>query len=140
MADDLPIFNFPAHAKIVTQLIKGLKGIYRIELKKVQDQRTLAQNAYLHGVVFLHLAKGLSDAWGYKVSMREAKAFAKDEFLRREIVNRETGEATGKFFTPSTADLDKGECAEFIDRIREFSLEYLNTVIPDAGEYETEAA
>lgn len=133
--DDLPILNFPKHRKVMRQFIDGLEGNYRIEFTKVMKGRTLAQNAYMHGVVFYWVAQGLKSAWGENVSMLQDKALMKDEFLRVPQVNKNTGEIEG-YYTRGTSELNVSECIEFIEKVIDYAATKLNVTIPPAGDYE----
>lgn len=136
--EDLPILDMsnPQHRKVLIDYIKGLRGIHRFEFVKVRDQRSLAQNAYMHGVLFAEIAKGLSEAWGEKVSMLEAKAFLKDRFLRHERINWNSGEIVGAE-TGHTADLDVPDCTTFIEQCLQFASEQLEINVPLPSEYGT---
>lgn len=139
--EDLPILNMdlPEHQKALRGYIKGLRGLIRFEFTQIRDQRSISQNAYMHGVIFPLIAMGLSKLWGYPVSMLDAKADMKDRFLRVPRFNPSTGEVTS-WYTKSTADLDKEECGDFIDHMKEFAKEKLEIKIPEPNEYERKIA
>ncbi len=141
MREDPPILNMsnPQHRKLLKGYIDSLKGIYRFEFTRVRSQRTLAQNAYLHGVVLPIIAAGMSEAWGCKVTTEEAKQHVKDEFLRKPRIHPDTGEVLS-WYTESTANLNVSECIEFIEKVIEFGRDKLNVTVPPAREYEEQAA
>ena len=140
MKDDLPILNMsnPKHKRVLKGYIDGLDGLYRFEFIRCRDQRTLKQNAYMHGVVFVEIAKAMTEAWGEPVSMLSAKAQLKDMFLRRPKINKQTGEIICHE-TIGTSDLDKEEGALFIDQCIKWAADMLNWSVPGPGEYEVAA-
>lgn len=125
MAADSIILNSddPGHMKVGAGYLKSFagRGNIRLEVTVLRGQRSLSQNAWWHGVVFPHIAKCLSDAWGRNVTMDEAKQTMKDMFLRREHVNAKTGEATNTFYTKGTHELDVEEGIWFSERMLEFA-------------------
>jgi len=141
MADDLPILNLsnPLHKRLLVNHVKGLEGVHRVNISKVRAQRTLSQNAYLHGVVFTLAAKGFCEAWGGDWNMDRAKTVLKDEFLRFPVVNQNTGEVHA-WETRSTADLNIEECSRFIEQCIEYCQDKLGVPVPPANEYEQQVA
>lgn len=137
MKDDLPILNLsdPRHRQVLKDYIDTLKGVYRIDLVRVRNQRTLSQNAYFHGVIVPLVARAWSAIEGYEVGPWEAKARLKDMFLRVPVVNRSTGEVTG-WYTRGTSDLDVPEMSAFIERCIAFARDDLGVEVPPAEEYE----
>jgi hypothetical protein len=134
--DDLPILNMsdPRHKRVLKGYIDSLDGIYRFEFAKVRDQRSLSQNAYMHGVLFTCVARGLTPLWGWAVSMDEAKRYCKEKFLRRPRVNPNTGEVKS-WYTLGTHELDTEECSQFIEQVIEHCRDDLGIEVPAADEY-----
>ncbi len=140
MADDLPMLNLSnaKHRRVLVDYIKGLSGIWRFEFTKVRSQRSLNQNAYMHGVCFPLIARGLSAVRGGEpVTMLEAKDEMKDRFLRCEKVDKQTGEVVAHY-TKSTHMLNVGECVEFIENMIKFAQDELGTTIPPSEDYREE--
>jgi hypothetical protein len=93
---DLPIFSLPAHTKVIVSIIKNLApGMYRIPLERCKDQRSLSQNAYMWGVVLPYVAKGMTDAWGEKIDVNQAKAAMQKQFLTRPICDQKRRSESG---------------------------------------------
>jgi hypothetical protein len=109
------------------------KGRYFLTLAKIYRKRSLNQNAYYHGVVVPLVKDGLFDV-GYKLSNEQTHEYLKEQFLRVEIVNEQSGEV--KSINRSTAELRTVEFNEYIDDIIEWASEYLNIVIPLPNEFE----
>lgn len=140
MADDLPILNMsnPLHKRLAKNFVNSLEGICRFNITKVRDQRSLSQNAYMHGVVFMAAAKGFAEAWGGDWNMDRAKNVLKEEFLRTPIVDH-NGEVRS-WETRSTADLNVEECSRFIEQCIEYCQEKLGVTVPSADEYRQQVA
>ena len=131
MAKDECILNFsqPAVKRMVLAHIKTLQGMYWFELRRCRDQRTLAQNAYLFGVIYPHVRDGMEEVWGETLSVEQVHVFLKKKFLAQPVVNRQTGEVMGET-VGSSADLDVKQFGEYIDNIIRFASEFLNIEIP----------
>jgi hypothetical protein len=133
MAKDEAILNLgdPAVRRLVKQSIDSKTGLWWFSLRRARDQKSLAQLAYLFGVVYQHAAKGIEEAWGEDVDVARAHEFFKAQFLKVPIADKNSGEVKG-YASPSVADLDKEEMSVYIEKIIQFSAEQLNTIIPPA--------
>jgi hypothetical protein len=134
--EDRPMFNMeiPAQKRFATEYIKNQRGTITIEVTHPRSRKTNAQMAYLYGVVYPRVSPMLAEFSGEAHDVHRTHLFLKDKFLRRLIVNRDTGVELG-FFTPSLADLDVAECSEYIEKIILFAAEN-GTEIPPAAQYE----
>lgn len=101
------------------ELISGLKnGSYRVEFKKI-DIRSVAQNDYLHGVVFPIVLHGLRNLGYDEIKDNEdVKVFLKNQFLKNK----------------RTRDLSKTEMKDFIESVIKWGAEYLSVQIPYPNE------
>lgn len=105
-----------------------------LTIEKRSKRRSNPQNAYLFGVVYPCVLKGLIGV-GYDLSETdtdEVHAWCKKEFLQnRKIEKKDT---PGEFITipASTAGLNTEEFSKYIERISQFAAEYLSVVIPSA--------
>jgi hypothetical protein len=136
---DLPIFSLPAHTKVIVSIIKNLApGMYRIPLERCKDQRSLSQNAYMWGVVLPYVAKGMTDAWGEKIDVNQAKAAMQKQFLTRPICDQ-NGEVKAEYIV-GTSELSTAEFATFIDQVIQFAADMLGVAVPPASQYEREHA
>jgi hypothetical protein len=135
MNDDLPILNLSSafHKRLVKNDIDRRKGLHVVHIYKLRDQRTLSQNAYLHGVVFATIAGQLGRLWGRDVNMLEAKDFLKDKFLRVPLADAR-GEVVGQR-TLGTHELDTEQCGRFIDDCVAFALDELEFEVPPPRDY-----
>lgn len=105
-------------------------GSYGVTLTRLRNPRTSMQNRYLWAVVYPHVLQGLRDAgWDDFTSTDEVHEYMKARFGATKAVNRTTGEIVE--FPSSTAKMDTGQFGAYVDKIRDFAQEYLNTYIPE---------
>ncbi len=110
--------------RATTYLGKLMDQGAKIELKKVNSNRSLSQNAYLHAC-FGYIAQ----ATGYTIE--EAKTKMKREFGSFMIY-----QVNGDKFLRSTAELDTSEMTQFIDWLRNFSSEEIGVYLMTPDEYQ----
>ena len=108
-----------AHAYLARLVEKGS----RCELRKIKEQRTVRQNAYLH----VCLAMFCADT-GYTID--EAK-----ELFSLQLPDMMRYQKNGVSFRKSTSELDTKEMTILIDKIREMALDELELYIPTSEEY-----
>ena len=103
-----------------------------VELRKINQNRSLSQNAYLHLILgFFSIEYG--DAIDY-VKEEIFKKTANKDIFETEFVNRKTG-AIRKGLR-STKALDSGEMTEAIDRFRDYSSKEAGIYLPSTDEKE----
>jgi hypothetical protein len=105
-------------------------GVYELKITK-KSKRSLNQNNYYWGCIVPMIQEGMKDI-GYDVSKEETHAFLKNRFNAKEFVDEQSGEIMS--FPQSTADMNKEQFGEYIDRIQRFASEYLNIQIPNPNE------
>lgn len=105
-------------------VLKGLDGVYVLDVKEYKPTRSNEQNRYLHGVVF----KLIADVTGY--SIEEVKELMREMFLNDMKVLH----GIEVPFNKSTTKLDKKEMSEFIEKIRDWASLELNCYIPSPNE------
>ena len=103
---------------------KDLSG--KFEITKVTKKRSNPQNAYLHGILFPELAKGMTAKAGKTISPELAKAVVKKKFL-------EVFTEVGTIELP-TSKLNTKQCMEFIEKCQQYAAEMLETNIPSPNE------
>lgn len=113
--------------------LEGLKdGRYSVKIER-KNKRSTNQNAYIHGVLFPEVMNGLREAGFDEVKTPEdAKVVCKSLFLKRNLVNKETGEVIE--FIKDTHELTTVEMGEFIEDVIRWGSEYLNYQIPYPNE------
>lgn len=134
--NDRPIFNFDSKGvrDMAKRMIDGARGIWSFEMKRCRQQRSLSQLGYYWAVVLPAVAKGINEAWGDDLDADKAHRFCGDRFLKREVIDRSTGEVKGEFIR-HTGELDTAEFAAYLDQIILFAAEFLNTDIPAADRF-----
>lgn len=116
---------------IVVEHIRTRKGPHWIEIKKVRGQRSLPQNAYFHGVIIPFVADLLTDTQGEDITLTDAKEFLREKFLKKELINKSTGEVLG-FRMLSTTELDTAEFSQFIEQISLWCGKFFGRTFPPA--------
>lgn len=122
------------NAKHIRQAFEGLEdGIYKVTIKP-NKRRSLRQNAYYHAVVCVMVAEGLRNI-GYREVRdgEDAHGVLKSLFLKKKEINEETGEVLTER-EGSTKKLTTGEMEEYLDRVRQWAVEYLGISIPLPGQ------
>lgn len=114
---------------VIRKAFAGLKnGRYQITIES-KNNRSIQQNRYYHGVVVPIVKDGLRDVGFSEIRTSEdAHEVLKYLFLKKRIVNEETGEVIEKL--GSTAKLSTIEFNEYVDEIIRWSAEYLGIQIP----------
>lgn len=105
-------------------------GKYEMKIKRT-GRRSSPLNRYYWGCVLEIQQDGFREK-GYHWSKERIHEFNKSEFNYMEIVNTKTGEV--KKAPQSTTELTNTQFIEFIERIKEFSAEWLEVYIPDPNE------
>ena len=94
-----------------------------VTCQKAKSTRTIQQNRYLFGVVY----KMIADFTGYDTD--DIHEYCKDRFGgKKVIVDKPVSISTTKYTTE--------EMAEYLDKIKQWSAEFLNLYIPDPNEVE----
>jgi hypothetical protein len=122
-----------SNRKSLANFFKSLNdGKYLITAKNIK-KRTLPQNAYYWSCVVPMVAEGLRNlGWDDIHDDMDAHEFLKDEFLKRRIVNHQTGEV--KEMPGSTATLFTIGFNDYIEKVIKFGAEELNIQIPYPNE------
>ena len=104
-------------------------GSYALKIRKLHKARTLNQNDYLWGVVYPALLDGLIDAGWEFTSTEQVHAFFKSLLASEKVINRHTGEIAE--LPVSTAAMNTVQFSVYVDKLREYALEYLHVDIPE---------
>jgi hypothetical protein len=100
-----------------------------IKFEKRGSKRSLPQNKYYHAVVVQMVMMGLREI-GYCLSHDETHFFLKQKFNPVQL----PGNSGLLIELPgTTTQLNKTEFSEYIERIAQFAVEYLNVEIPPAN-------
>lgn len=122
-------FNNDRDKRQLWTVLKSRKGRHVVEVKRVRKVRSLSQNAYYWGVCLPYAADAINAEWGESFDADQAHAFFGDKYLKRQIVNRNTGEVMGEIIL-STASLTTEQFSDYIEKIRQDCAEYLGVEIP----------
>lgn len=108
------------------------KGKYKHTVEKYYNKKSNPQLGYLFAVIYPIVLKGLNDAgWEY-TSVDQVDVKCKTLFADQEILNRNTGEIES--IPELKRDMTTTEMMSYIESIRQWCSEYLNTYIPEPGE------
>lgn len=110
--------------------VRSLQGMHRFEVVRYRPRRSDAQNAYLWGVVYPLIGDTVRACGNDDTSDDDVHLMLRAKFLRRTVVNRQTGEAMG-VVVGSTADLDTAAFSDYVEKCRQWAAEMLDLEIPD---------
>jgi len=119
----LDLANSFDQSRAKAYLDKLIKTGAKCEIKKINEQRTIRQNSYLHCCLGLFCAET-----GYTIE--EAKELYSHQLPELMRYNK-----NGISFRRSTADLDSKEMTVLIDKIRDMSLNEIGLYIPSSEEF-----
>lgn len=102
-------------------------GRYLFEINPY-NKRSSQSNRYIHGVLFPAFMEALNEA-GYRIqTVDEAKEICKALFLKKTVLNEDTGEVLE--FVKNTSELTKEEMSIFIEDAARWLSENLGYVLP----------
>ena len=103
-----------------------------ITLQLAKKQRSNPQNAFYWGVILPIVKQCLKDA-GHVLTTEATHDLIKLKFLKETLfVNEDSGEVLERI--KSTTELSTSQFMDFVTEIRQFTLEYFNTDIPEPNE------
>lgn len=110
-------------------------GMYLVVIKP-RKRRSIRQNAYYWLIVCNMVKEGLQEM-GYREvkDAEDAHEVMKAMFLRRKIINEQTGEVLLEV-AGSTVKLSTVEMEDYMEQCRAWSHEYLGVFIPLPGHYQ----
>jgi hypothetical protein len=138
MRDAIVNFSEPRERSNLIAYLDTLEGFHRIQIRRYRKPRTNRQNAYYFGVVLDRFVRFRHEQ-GEEFDAEMAHEFFKLKFLRRAVVNKETGEIVGQT-TRSTTALDTAEFGEYLDKVIAWMADYGIRVPPPSTYYESEPA
>jgi hypothetical protein len=107
--------------------LNTLKGGVLLTVKKEKSQRSIQQNKYYWGVVIKLLCEEIG------LDEDELHEILKYKFLKEHVGNKVLGEVD---FVRSTTNLTTKEMEEYLEKIRIWAAQFLNTNIPLPNEVE----
>jgi len=133
MQEVLINFDDPAEKRVLWDFLKTCKGRWRITACRYRRRRSDVQNRYYWGVVVRLFGDFLRDQ-GEQYTDEDAHEVLKAAFLRKSIVNQETGEIICET-VGSTAKLTTGEFIEYLDKCVAWLADMFHIVVPDPNQY-----
>lgn len=101
-------------------------------VKKKRAKRSDAQNRFYWGVVIPIIHDAFKEL-GHRLNPEEVHFFLKQKFNYQTLCNAD-GEMVGEI-PKSTAELNKLEFMEYVDKISQWATEMLNVTIPEPHKY-----
>jgi hypothetical protein len=118
----------PGRKKLQQELLDCQDCEIILTIKK-RGKRSNAQNSYYHAVVVETVRHRLVEL-GHRIDHETCHEWIKHKF--NSIPLSDADGVVIDYFPQSTADLNKAEFSELIERIREFCLDHLGIDIPPA--------
>lgn len=103
-----------------------------IRITKKKRTRSLLQNNFYWGCIIPIVRDAIKQSGVANFNSEQTHELLKFKCNQIEYVNEKTGEIIS--VTGSTADLSAMEFIEYVGRIKEWVLDYLNVTIPEPGE------
>lgn len=135
MARQERIINFDdpkARAKVANG-IQRMRGRWRLTFVRYRPRRSDRQNAYYWPCFVQPFADWLRDH-GHHANEQMAHEMLKAKFLKRDVIDHETGEVIGEVVQSTTA-LDTSEFNIYLDQCAQFLAEFCDIVVPEPSEY-----
>lgn len=132
MEDRIVNFDEPAQRIAIVREIQALRGMQRITVVKARPRRSDRQNRY-YWPVFIGSMYDFCKAQGSNETHDQLHEMFKVKFLRKPVINQQTGELIGQAIR-STTELTTTEFNEYLDKIAMFLAE-MGIVVPDPSEY-----
>lgn len=104
----------------------------QLTLERKKRKRSNKQNRYYWGTCIAIIRDQLRHLHGTQYEPEEVHDFLKAMLNHERVVNEDTGEMIA--IPLSTAKLSTAEMAEYIERVRQWSQDYLDTYIPEPNE------
>lgn len=116
-----------ADKKRLYQVLRYLRGQYKVTIQRIRDGRSLNQNKYYWAVVVSILA---SELGYFKDEMHD---ILRRKFLGYTRLNPLSG--AEEMFAKSTTDLNTQEMEEYMDNIRVWAISEMEIYIPMPNEF-----
>lgn len=129
MTDVTVNFSEPRERAMFLKMVAALSGPHRVEIKRHHKKRSNPQNAYYWGVVLPAFVQFRHEQ-GEEFDAEMAHEMFKLKFLRKSVVNIDTGEVLGQTVR-STTTLNTAEFSEYLEKIIAWLADYGITV-PEA--------
>ena len=120
-----------ANRKAFQSELAQMKNGYVTIKVSYKNQRSLAQNAYLH--LLFTIFKNELNQLGNEFTMLEVKDLCKAKYLTVDVVNTNTGECIGQR-VKGTHELTKIEMMQFVDDVIRWAADFFHIILPYPNE------
>lgn len=125
-------FDLDADKAKLYDKLKRLKGKQDVCIKKHIRTRSLQANKFYWGVVIKHVQAGLLEAWGEHLTPDETHGYLKEKFMRKPVVDRNSGEIKG--YTHATTVVGSDLFSQYLEKVLKHAGEDLGISIPSPFE------
>ena len=126
----IKIYSRETMRKDAADFFEGEEIEFTIQKKK--KKRSNRQVRYYWGVVVALVREELREKWGKQFEPQEVHEFLKMKFNSEMVVDEDTGEV---FTVPiSITKLSTREMMDYIERVRQWTIELFDLHIPEPGE------
>lgn len=122
----------PAEKRSILERVRGLVGMWRIEICKYRKRRTDRQNRY-YWPCFVQPFGDYLRGQGHEFTDQMAHAVLKEMFLKRSVMDQNTGELYE--YTMSTTELSTVEFNEYLDKCAAFFAMDCGIIVPEPNVY-----
>ena len=114
------VYENNGNLALIIQTLNGKE--VEVDIKERKISRTYSQNAYYWAVIIPALCWAIKENWGEILDKEEAHNYFKNEFLVREITDKQTAEI--KQITKSTTKLSKEEFISYVNKCKDYLLNF----------------
>ena len=114
--------------------INAMRGRWRFNVCRYRPRRSDRQNRFYWPCFVQPFAGWLLENGHDDATEEMAHEFFKNRYLKRPIINKETGELLGEY-VESTTKLDTAEFNAYLDQCAKFLAEFCEIVVPEPSEY-----
>ena len=121
-------------AYMVDAIRRWQDGPVTVTIKKERAAKSVLQMGYYYGLILPMLVEEMCGTPDDPECTRMAHLRLKAMFLPQtavDWVDPETGEEVHREVVPSLADLNSKEMTDFVDRVRQWALEFFGMIIPE---------
>ena len=120
----------PINGQLMKQEIKELpEGRYRIIIEKYYSKATKEQFSYLYGIVYPYFLQAANNNGYDFANVDEVDLWAKAQWAKKEVMNRETGQIVSIPLTKS--EFKTIDEMVWSNTLRDYCAEYWGVYIPD---------
>lgn len=119
---------------LVDSIRRWPDGPVTVTVKRERAAKSQLQMGYYRGLILPMIVEEMCGTADDPDQTRQAHLRLKAMFLTPmvvEWVNTETGEQMHRELVPSLADLNSKEMTDFVDRVRQWALDFFGLVIPE---------